>query len=40
MMEYYPAKKKKELFPFTAMWMNLKNMLSEINWRKDKYYMI
>lgn len=37
-IEYYPAKKK-ELFPFTAMWMNLKNILSEINWRKDKYYI-
>ena len=34
-MEYYSAIKKNEILPFTAMWMNLENiMLSKIRQRK------
>ena len=41
-MEYYSAIKKNEILPFSAMWMDLENiMLSEISHtEKDKYYMI
>ena len=42
MMEYYTAKRKKELLPFATAWMELESiMLSEINQVvKDKCYMI
>ena len=41
-MEYYTAERKKELLPFTAVWMELDSiMLSEINQAvKGKYHMI
>ena len=41
-MEYYAAKRKKELLPFVTAWMELEsNMLSEISQVvRDKYYMI
>ena len=37
-VEYYPTLEKKEILPFTAMWMNLEDiMLSEISQtQKDK----
>ena len=39
-MEYYLAIKNNELFPFEAMWMDLKNiMISEISQTKT-FYMI
>ena len=41
-MEYYAAKRKKELLLFTTAWMELESiMLSEISQAvKDKYDMI
>ena len=41
-MEYYAAKRKKELLPFVTAWMELESiMLSEISQMvKDKYHMI
>ena len=41
-MEYCSTIKKNEVLPFSAMWMDLENiMLSEISHtEKDKYYMI
>ena len=41
-MEYYTAKRKKELLPFGTAWIELESiMLSEISQEvKDKYYMI
>ena len=40
-MEYYAAERKKELLPFTTVWMKLVNMLSEMSQAvKDKYHMI
>ena len=41
-MEYYTAKRKKELLPFATAWMELESiMLSEISQVvKDKYCMI
>ena len=37
-MEYYLAIKNNELFPFEAMWMDLKNiMISEISQRQILY---
>ena len=41
-MEFYTAKRKKELLPFVTAWMELENiMLSEIGKvMKDKYHMI
>ena len=41
-MEYYEAKRKKDLLPFTTAWMELENiMLSEISQVvKDKYHVI
>ena len=40
-MEYYAAKRKKELLPFATAWMDLESiMLSEISQVvKDKYHM-
>ena len=40
-MEYYVAMRKNEIWPFVAMWMELKSvMLSEISHtEKDRYYM-
>ena len=40
-MEYYAAKRKKELLPFVTEWMELESiMLSEISQAvKDKYHM-
>ena len=41
-MEYYSARKKKEILPFVTTWMKSKDiMVSEIyQTQKDKYYMI
>ena len=41
-MEYYAAKRKKELLPFTTVWMDLESiMLSEISQVvEDKCHMI
>ena len=41
-MEYDSALRKKEVLPFTTMWMNLEdNMLSEISQiQKDTHYVI
>ena len=41
-MEYYAAKRKKELLPFATEWMELESiMLREISQAvKDKYHMI
>ena len=41
-MEYYTAKRKKELIPFATAWMELESiMLSEISHVvKEKYHMI
>ena len=41
-MEYYAAERKKELLPFTRIWMDLESiMLSKISQGvKDKYHMI
>ena len=41
-MEYYTAKRKKELLPFATAWMELESMmLSEISQAvRDKYHMI
>ena len=41
-MEFYAAKRKKELLPFVTAWMELESiMLSEIRQAvKDKYHMI
>ena len=41
-MEFYTAKRKKELIPFATAWMELESiMLSEISQvKRDKYYMI
>ena len=41
-MEFYAAKRKKELLPFMTAWMELESiMLSEISQAvKDKYHMI
>ena len=41
-MEYYSGKKKNEIMPFVATWMELEIIiLSEVNLtEKDKYYMI
>ena len=41
-MEYYAAKRKKELLPFVTMWMELENiMLNGISQAvNDKYHMI
>ena len=37
-MEYYSAIKKKEIFPFATMWMELEGiMLTEIRVRKIPY---
>ena len=40
-MEYYAAKRKKELLPFNTAWMDLEGIvLSEISQsEKDKYLM-
>ena len=40
--EYYSARKKNEMFPFAATWMDLEGiMLSEISQtERDKYFMI
>ena len=41
-MEFYAAKRKKELLPFVTAWMELDSiMISEISQAvKDKYHMI
>ena len=41
-MEYYAAERKKEILPFTTVWMELESiMLSEISQAvKDRYHMI
>ena len=41
-MEYYAAKRKKELLPFNTAWMDLEGIvLSEISQAvKDKYHKI
>ena len=41
-MEFYVAKRKKELLPFVTAWMELESiMLSEISQMvRDKYHMI
>ena len=41
-MEYYAAKRKKELLPFVTAWMEMESiMLREISQVvKDKYHMI
>ena len=41
-MEYHAAERKKELLPFTTVWMDLESItLSEISQAvKDKYHMI
>ena len=41
-MKFYAAERKKELLPFSTVWMELKSiMLSEISQAvKDKYHMI
>ena len=41
-MEFYTAKRKKELIPFATSWMELESiMLSEISQVvRDKYHMI
>ena len=41
-MEYYTAERKKELLPFSTVWMELESItLSEISQAvKDKYHMI
>ena len=41
-IEYYAAKRKKELLPFVTAWMELESItLSEISQTvKDKYHMI
>ena len=41
-MEFYAAKRKKELMPFAAAWMDLESiMLSEISQVvRDKYHII
>ena len=41
-MEYYTKERKKELLPFTTVWMELESiMLSEMSQAvKDKYHMI
>ena len=41
-MNFYAAKRKKELLPFATLWMELESiMLSEISQVvKDKYHMI
>ena len=41
-MKYYSAKKKNEILPFAATWMDLEViMLSEISqMQKDKYHII
>ena len=41
-MEYYAAKRKKQILPFATTWMELEGiMLSEISQaEKDKYQMI
>ena len=41
-MEFYAAKRQKELIPFATAWMELKSiMLSEISQAvRDKYHMI
>ena len=41
-MEFYAAKRKKELIPFAIAWMELESiMLSEISQRvRGKYHMI
>ena len=41
-MEYYSARKKKEILPFVTTWKNLDGIrLSEISQvEKDKYYVI
>ena len=41
-MEYYAAERKKELLPFTTVWIELESfMLSEISQAgRDKYNMI
>ena len=33
-MEYYSVIKKKEIMPFTAIWMDLEIILSEVSQRK------
>ena len=41
-MEYYSARKKNDIMPFAATWMELETLiLSEISQKeKDKYHMI
>ena len=41
-MKYYSAKKKNEILPFAATWMDLETVTqSEVSQtEKDKYYMI
>ena len=41
-MEYYAAKRKKELLPFATVWMELESIiLNEISQEvKEKYHMI
>ena len=38
-MEDYSIIAKNEILPFTATWMDLENMLSEINQRKTNTYV-
>ena len=37
--EYYSAIKKNEILTFAAMWMELENILSEMNQTEDKLLM-
>ena len=41
-MEYYLARRKNEIWPFAAMWIELEHiMLSEISQaEKDRYHML
>ena len=41
-MEYYTARKRNEIMPFAATWMDLEMVtLSEVSWtEKDKYLIL